>query len=416
MRRVQAEIKSLQDRLKEAAWEAREKPGGYGDDFDPAEFIHEKNEGGEEDLSAKLREVAVLSGFDPEEKQRAASYFQRNEDVLYEKVSGLYHGQVEVMSIERALEHYDWLWDYWWKTVAVDADKFTAYTELYQKGGYFIRILPGAKVELPIQSCLMMSEHEGSQRVHNIIIAEEGSSAEIISGCTTVPQVETGMHLGVSEFYIKKGAHLSFTMIHNWAENFYVRPRTGALLEDDASFINNYILLKPVKSLQSNPRAILKGKRSRVRFNSIIHGRAGSVLDLGSVLELIGEDSRGEAVSRAAAGDESCVLMRGKLLAFSNSAQARLECKGMLLSDQARMQAIPELEVVKAPRADLNHEAAVGPINRAAVEYLMARGLTEEEATSLIIQGFMKVGITGLPEILEKMVDEMAESILKGGL
>lgn len=416
MRRVQAEIKSLQDRLKEAAWETREKPGGYGDDFDPAEFIHEKNEGGEEDLSAKLREVAVLSGFDPEEKQRAASYFQRNEDVLYEKVSGLYHGQVEVMSIERALEHYDWLWDYWWKTVAVDADKFTAYTELYQKGGYFIRILPGAKVELPIQSCLMMSEHEGSQRVHNIIIAEEGSSAEIISGCTTVPQVETGMHLGVSEFYIKKGAHLSFTMIHNWAENFYVRPRTGALLEDDASFINNYILLKPVKSLQSNPRAILKGKRSRVRFNSIIHGRAGSVLDLGSVLELIGEDSRGEAVSRAAAGDDSCVLMRGKLLAFSNSAQARLECKGMLLSDQARMQAIPELEVVKAPRADLNHEAAVGPISRAAVEYLMARGLTEEEATSLIIQGFMKVGITGLPEILEKMVDEMAESISKGGL
>jgi Fe-S cluster assembly scaffold protein SufB len=300
--------------------------------------------------------------------------------------------------------------------VAVDADKFTAYTELYQKGGYFIRILPGAKVELPIQSCLMMSEHEGSQRVHNIIIAEEGSSAEIISGCTTVPQVETGMHLGVSEFYIKKGAHLSFTMIHNWAENFYVRPRTGALLEDDASFINNYILLKPVKSLQSNPRAILKGKRSRVRFNSIIHGRAGSVLDLGSVLELIGEDSRGEAVSRAAAGDDSCVLMRGKLLAFSNSAQARLECKGMLLSDQARMQAIPELEVVKAPRADLNHEAAVGPISRAAVEYLMARGLTEEEATSLIIQGFMKVGITGLPEILEKMVDEMAESISKGGL
>ena len=418
MRRVQAEIKKVQERLKEAAWEAREKPGAYGDDFDPAVFINDHSElnGRERELSAKLREVALLSGFDPEEKQRSASYLQKDADVLYEKVTGLYDGQVEIMSIERALEEYDWLWDYWWKTVDVDADKFTAYTELYQKGGSFIRILPGAKVELPIQSCLMMSEQEGSQRVHNIVIAEEGSSAEIVSGCTTVPQVETGMHLGVTEFYVKKGAHLSFTMVHNWAENFYVRPRTGVLLEEDASFINNYILLKPVKSLQTNPRAILKGRRSRARFNSIIHGRAGSILDLGSVLELIGEETRGEAISRAAADDQAQVLMRGKLLAYSNSAQARLECKGMLLSEEARMQAIPELEVIKAPRADLNHEAAVGPISREAIEYLMTRGLTEEEATSLIIQGFMKVGIDGLPEILEKMVDEMAKSISEGGL
>ena len=134
------------------------------------------------------------------------------------------------------------------------------------------------------------------------------------------------------------------------------------------------------------------------------------------MLELIGEETRGEAISRAAADDQAQVLMRGKLLAYSNSAQARLECKGMLLSEEARMQAIPELEVIKAPRADLNHEAAVGPISREAIEYLMTRGLTEEEATSLIIQGFMKVGIDGLPEILEKMVDEMAKSISEGGL
>lgn len=419
MRRMQAAL-GEREHIKELARQALQKPSKFGPDFDPAVYIKDW-EGGEGetasgDISQRLREVALLSGFDMEEKKRSASYFQQDANVLYERVADLYCGQVEIMAIEKALAKYDWLWNYWWKAVAVDTDKFTAYTELYQKGGYFIRILPGARLEAPIQSCLLMSENDGSQRVHNIIIAEEGSWAEVISGCTTVPKVKSGLHLGVSEFFIKKGAYLSFTMVHNWAENFHVRPRTVAIVDDDATFISNYILLKPVKSIQSNPRAVLRGRRARARFNSIIHGREDSVMDLGSVIEMIGEETRGESVSRAASGDKSKILMRGKLIARSNTAQARLECKGMLLSPASRMQAIPELEVEGAPRADLTHEAAVGPISREAVEYLMTRGLSEEESTSLIIQGFMKVGITGLPEILEQMVDEMAKTIAKGSL
>jgi hypothetical protein len=410
-------MRSSEKDLKERAEKALKKPAVYGDDFDPSRFIREESNGKTApDLDQRLREAALMSGFDLEEKNRSGSYFQKNDQVLYEKVNQIYHGQVEIMAIEQALEKYDWLWDYWWSAVAVDADKYTAYTELYQKGGYFIRILPGARIDQPIQSCLLMSENQGSQRVHNIIIAEEGSRAEVISGCTTVPKVDAGMHLGVSEFFIKKGAFLSFTMIHNWAENFYIRPRTGAIVDEDATFINNYLLLNPVKSIQSNPRAILRGKGAKSRFNSIIYGRGNANLDLGSVIELVGEDTRGEAISRAAAGDRSQITMRGKLLARNDTAQARLECKGMLLSPESTMQAIPELEVKGAPQADLNHEAAVGPISREAVEYLMARGLNEEEATSLLIQGFMKVGISGLPKILEQMVDEMVQTISSGGL
>src|SRR5690554_1139667 len=411
-------MRSLQTQIRERAKKALTLPAAFGPDFDPALYLKEETGTGstDEDLSRRMKEAALLSGFDPEERNRAGSYLQQNETVLYEQVGRIYQGQVEIMAIEKALEKYDWLWDYWWRAVPVDTDKYTAYTELYQKGGYFIRILPGAQLDLPIQSCLLQSENESSQRVHNIIIAEEGSRAEVISGCTTIPQVKTGMHLGVSEFFIKKGAFLSFTMVHNWAEEFHVRPRSAAILEENATFINNYLLLKPVRSLQSNPRAVLQGKGAKTRFNSIIYGREDSVLDLGTVLELHAENTRGEAVSRAAADGRSRIMMRGKLVASSNTAQARLECKGILLSPGTEMAAIPELEVQGAPRADLTHEAAVGPISREAVEYLMARGLTEEEATSLLLQGFMKVGITGLPEILEKAVDEMTETISLGGL
>jgi len=265
-------MRSLQTQIRERAKKALALPAAFGPDFDPALYLKEETGTGstDEDLSRRMKEAALLSGFDPEERNRAGSYLQQNETVLYEQVGRIYQGQVEIMTIEKALEKYDWLWDYWWRAVPVDTDKYTAYTELYQKGGYFIRILPGAQLDLPIQSCLLQSENESSQRVHNIIIAEEGSRAEVISGCTTIPQVKTGMHLGVSEFFIKKGAFLSFTMVHNWAEEFHVRPRSAAILEENATFINNYLLLKPVRSLQSNPRAVLQGKGAKTRFNSII--------------------------------------------------------------------------------------------------------------------------------------------------
>ena len=92
---------------------------------------------------------------------------------------------VEVMPVSQALDKYDWAADYWWRAVAVDADKYTANIELGQYDGYFIRALPGHKTVFPVQACLYMSQARFKQNVHNIIIAEEGSELHIITGCTT---------------------------------------------------------------------------------------------------------------------------------------------------------------------------------------------------------------------------------------
>jgi Fe-S cluster assembly scaffold protein SufB len=137
---------------------------------------------------------------------------------------------VEVLAISQAKEKYDWFGDYWWKAVAVDTDKYTAHVELNKSNGYFIRTLPGAKTTYPIQACLYLNKVGAVQDVHNIIIAEEGSELHIITGCTTSLHNEPGLHIGVSEFYIKKGAKVTFTMIHNWEPAIGVRPRTGVIL------------------------------------------------------------------------------------------------------------------------------------------------------------------------------------------
>ncbi len=415
----QVSVKTRQADLKKLALAARDKQAAYGPDLDLETFGVGTSQGDRvealTDLPDRLREVSLLAGFQTGEEKRSASYFQQGEDILYDRVKEIYRGKVEVMQIETAFERYDWLWDYWWRTVDVDADKYTAWTALYQKGGYFMRILRGQQVELPIQACLLMSEADTSQRVHNIVIAEEDSKAEIISGCSTAQKVSSGLHLGVSEFYIRKGAELSFTMVHNWGEGFHVRPRTGIYIGENGSFISNYIVLRPLASLQTNPRAVLHGPGSRVRFNSIIHGREKSILDVGSVIELQAEGSRGESISRAAVSDEAEVTMRGLLKADTDKTRGHLSCSGLLLSRNALVDALPQLAVSGAPEADLAHEASIGPVDEEAVQYLMSRGLVREEAESAIIQGFMRVGIEGLPEVLDQMVKDLAQQITESG-
>ena len=410
-------IEQQKQNLQVKARQARDKKAAYGTDLE-IPHVSPRSEDSKveslENLDQRIKEASLLSGLVSDERNRSGSFFQKGDEVIYEKVQEAYDGKVEIKKMEDALAEYPWLWDYWWKTVEVDQDKYTAQVELTGKGGYFIRILPGAKVEEPIQSCLLLDEADTSQRVHNIVIAEENSEARIITGCTVNPDVEKGLHLGVSEFYIKKGAQLTFTMVHNWAEDFHVRPRTGIVVEEDATFINNYLLLKPVRSIQSYPRAELRGQNARARFNSIIYGQKESELDMGSLIELNGAGTRGESVSRSLGKEKSQIMMRGKLKARSNDAQAHLECSGMLLSEEAEMNAIPELWVEGAPQADLTHEAAVGPVSEESVEYLMSKGFDRDEAVSAIIQGFMQVGIEGLPDVLNQMLQETFASMTNG--
>jgi len=100
-----------------------------------------------------------------------------------------------------------------------------------------------------------------------------------------------------------------------------------------------------------------------------------AILDLGSLIELKGSETTGDSISRALGTEQSNITMRGCLKAYNNKARAHLECRGMLLSKEATMDAIPELLVVGAPEADLTHEAAVGPVDEEVVEYLMAQGI-----------------------------------------
>jgi hypothetical protein len=312
------------------------------------------------------------------------------------------------MPMNEALKKYDGsdgglnLQDYMWKAVQPDKDKYTAEAALHEFiQGYFIYARKGQKTVFPLQSCLYINIPGMKQVVHNIIIAEEDAQLDIITGCTTHKSVKKALHLGISEFYAGKNAKISFTMIHNWKDETDVRPRSGMILEDGAKFSNFYIVMSAVKSLQMAPFVQCRGKNSSYYGQTLVYGKQESQFDLGTKVLLTGEGSNAQVISRVIAVDNAHVISRGQITGDGLDVHGHISCSALLLSPHARVDSIPEIDALN-PEVALTHEASVGKISPDHIEYMMSRGLTEDEARNLIIRGFLDADVSYLPEKLAK--------------
>jgi Fe-S cluster assembly scaffold protein SufB len=395
---------------KDKATAAANKPAAFGQDIDLKKYTEAgeklKYQSDPSQLPAQTKEKMLGAGIildDPD--KRSGTFLQIDNTPIHHSIQ---QEGVEVMALSQALEKYNWLPDYLWKAVAVDSDKYTANVELHDNDGYFIRSLPGQKTLLPVQACLYMAQAKVVQNVHNIIIAEEGSELHIITGCAVATREEPGLHIGVSEFFIKKGAKITFTMIHSWNPEISVRPRTTTIVEEGGLFLSNYIQMKPVESLQMYPTTRCVGKNATARYNSILVAGKGSSMDVGSRVFLDADNARTEIISRAitTGGD---ITARGYIEGNAPDVKGHLECRGLILGEKGTIYAIPELKGNLAG-IDLSHEAAVGKIAEEEVEYLMARGLTRDEATAAIVRGFLRVDIEGLPPMLAEEMKKAVEA------
>lgn len=350
-------------------------------------------------MSAEDKEQLLMAGVDVESSSRSASFLHVDHAPAY---CNACEDGVEVMNITEALQKYDGLPEYFWKVLDPNQDEVTKSVHDNLHGGYFIRARAGAKIKTPVQSCLFIKHDAVGQNIHNVVVVEEDAELTIISGCAVAHGIREAAHLGLSEFYIKKGGRLTFTMIHNWTEGLAVRPRTAGIVEEDGVYVSNYILLKPVKDLQMYPTMRLVGRGAVARFNSVIVVPEGSLADTGSRIILEAPDTRGESIARTlAVGGKS--INRGHIIGKSAPSRGHLECVGLILDDGI-IEAIPQIDA-HLPGTELSHEAAIGKIDKTEIEYLMARGMDEEEATSTIVRGFLNVDIMGLPDKLRQVMD-----------
>ncbi len=348
-------------------------------------------------------------GFILEEKERSGSFLLIDDE---EMVSNYTDG-VTYYSTGKAIQKVKGLKEKMWSLVSPDKDEYTRKAFQAKPRGYFIHVEKDRKVEKPIQACFFIATARLVQSVHNIIILEDGAELHIINGCATASYVNTGMHIGITEIFVGKGAYLSYTMIHDWADQVEVRPRTAIYVQEGGKFVSNYITIRKSKITQTYPEAFLE-KKAVAQFTSLIYAPDGSFYDVGARIHLNGEEASGEIISRVISGGGK-VYSKGHLVGNSRGIKAHMSCDGLLLSSNGSIIAIPELEA-NHPEVNMSHEAAVGKIAEEEIEYLMARGFSPEEAKSLIIKGFLDPKILGLPPALEKEVERTINMIGEGAL
>jgi Fe-S cluster assembly scaffold protein SufB len=350
-------------------------------------------------LSDIDKQRLALTGLEIDMKNRAGSFFLKDQNIgqIVSKSEG-----VEVLSFSNALEKYPKISEYVWKLVNKDKDKFTKFVAKQEKpNGFVIIAHKGSKTTYPIQACMLMDESP-IQHVHNIIIAEEDAEVHIISGCTSGEKRKRGTHIGITEIYVGPGAKVTSTMIHNWGKDIAVFPRSAIVVEKNGTFLSNYVCMQPVRKIQMAPTCHLNGEHAVGRFSSIVSSEPGSLLDLGSTAILNAKGTSAELITRAITTGGT-IISRGRVDGAVAETKAHIECKGLILKDGI-IHAIPEIkgDVVDT---ELSHEAAVGKIAKEEIEYLMARGLDEAQATATIIRGFLDVKIDGLPSVLQDQID-----------
>jgi uncharacterized protein len=343
-------------------------------------------------ISKINKEKMKSVGMNFDESKVCGSLFIQNKKPIYNFKN---NDKLEILDIKTALKQYKWAKKYYWNIIDPQKDEYTKKVSRDLHQGYFIRSFENQKVSVPVQACLYIALNGFTQNIHNIIIAEKNSELNINTGCLTASYVNEATHIGITEIYVKEGAKVTFTMIHNWGREVIVRPRTATLVSKNGKFISNYVCIKPVKDLQMAPNCTLKGEKSVGIYNSYLYGYDNSNIDLGTNIFLKGKNARSEISARVVC-DSGKILVKAYNSGEAAGIKSHLECRGIILSKRGNIRAIPELDA-HLPDLEMTHEASIGKISQEAIEYLMSRGLSEKEALSLIIKGFLDYSSLVLP-------------------
>ncbi|RLE96609.1 MAG: hypothetical protein DRJ57_05370 [Thermoprotei archaeon] len=321
-----------------------------------------------------------------------ALYLQRNYDVLRRVVAdSLRRRGLLLEPLREAVSRHSWVRKLLWRALPRE--------EGVGLHGAFLYVPPGLRIQAPLTFCFVVSEAE--QLVHNIVVVDEGSEVLMTSACASTERGEA--HKGYTEVYLRRGARLNYVMIHSWMRETKVTAKTGVEVGEGGSFTQFYTCLKSPSSLTSDSRALL-GQRATALLSTLYVASPGSSTTISSTLILAGEGSRGEVLARAVAVRGAALRLPPRIEARAPGSRGHIECRGLQLSPDSRIETAPILYSLHGG-SQLTHEAAIGKISEEELYYLMSRGFTEEEATSLLVRGFLETGIRGLPKVMRPQVE-----------
>lgn len=353
-----------------------------------------------------LSNVGIL--FTDNEKEGMYLLYGDNEVVKSSKIAGL-----EITPINEALKRNPNLEEkYFFKAVDRDLDEFTSAVSQTIPRGYFIHVDKNVKIDTPIQTAFFMNKESLSMSPHNIVVLEEGSQIHLLTGCTSSCFLTRGLHVAITENYIGKKATLINTMIHNWRPGFQVFPKTGTIVDEGGSYRTNYYSLSPPQIIEMDPYTYLKGKNSNANQMTVIVSLPFAYSKIGGNIYMTGENSKSEIIMRSI-NHGGTVIQAGLITGENTNTRAHVDCSGLMFTDSGIIEAIPRLRAMH-PDAVMTHEAAIGRINPDEINYLQSKGLTEKDAISLIVRGFIDVDMTN--DIISPALKNVIRDITNFGI
>ncbi|MFU8772148.1 MAG: Fe-S cluster assembly protein SufB [Anaerolineales bacterium] len=301
-------------------------------------------------------------------------------------------------SIEDGLrEHPDLFRQYFGTVIPIEDNKFAALNSAVWSGGSFVYIPPGVNVELPLQAYFRMNTADAGQFERTLIIADEGSQAHYVEGCTAPIYTTDSFHSGVIEIVVKKGARMRYTTIQNWSNNMYNLVTQRAIVNENASMewvdanLGSKLTMK-------YPSCYLVGQGAHGEILSMAFATTGQHQDTGGKVIHVAPDTSSKITSKSISMNNGRASYRGLLKVHKGASNSRsnVVCDALLLDPHSRSDTYPYIEIDDED-VSIGHEASVSKIGEEQLFYLMSRGLNEEDALNMIVSGFIEPLVKELP-------------------
>ncbi len=360
----------------------------------------EQQERSWDDVPQEIKDTFDKLGIPEAEKQYLAGVkAQFESEVIYGSLKEELADQgVLFTDTDTAVKEYpDIVREHFAKVIPPEDNKFAALNSAVWSGGSFIYIPPGVKVDFPLQAYFRINAENMGQFERTLIIVDEGAQVHYVEGCTAPMYTSESLHSAVVEVICKRNSRCRYTTIQNWANNIYNLVTKRAMAYGDATmeWVDGNL---GSKLTMKYPAVYMMEPGARGEILSIAFSSAGQHQDAGAKLVHCAPDTTGQIISKSISKNGGRSSYRGlvKVENGAENAKCNVVCDALILDPESRSDTYPYIEINEQD-VSIGHEASVSRIGEEQMFYLTSRGLTESEASTMIVNGFIEPLVKELP-------------------
>ncbi len=353
-----------------------------------------------DDLPVEIKDTFEQLGIpEAERKYLAGVGAQYESEVIYHKVREDLEklGVIFVDPGTALREHEDLFKKYWATVIPPNDNKFAALNSAVWSGGSFIYVPKGVEIKIPLQAYFRINAKNMGQFERTLIIADEGSYVQYVEGCTAPTYSSDSLHSAVVEIIVHKDARVRYTTIQNWSKNVYnlVTKRAVAYEGATMEWVDGNL---GSRTTMKYPAVWLMEPHARGEILSVAMASDGQHLDAGGKVVHVAPDTSSQIVSKSISKGSGRSSYRGllKVQKGATRVKSNVRCDALLLDEQSRTDTYPYIEIEEED-VEVGHEATVSKVGEEQLFYLMSRGLTESEAYTMIVSGFIEPVAKELP-------------------